>query len=83
VRVEMTSGERFTPMIEALFGLARLGHTGAKVCRVDAIEPGCWPSKSLEVNEDGLRHLPPSQGISHIRACQALYVGLLRGASKF
>jgi quercetin dioxygenase-like cupin family protein len=30
VRVEITPGERFAHMIEALFGLARLGHTNAK-----------------------------------------------------
>jgi quercetin dioxygenase-like cupin family protein len=30
VRVEITPGERFTYMIETLFGLARLGHTNAK-----------------------------------------------------
>ena len=29
VRVEVTPGERFAHMIETLFGLARLGHTGA------------------------------------------------------
>jgi quercetin dioxygenase-like cupin family protein len=29
VRVEVTPGERFVHMIETLFGLARLGHTGA------------------------------------------------------
>ena len=28
-RVEVTPGERFAHMIETLFGLARLGHTGA------------------------------------------------------
>ncbi|MGZ4271175.1 MAG: cupin domain-containing protein [Solirubrobacteraceae bacterium] len=30
VRVEVTPGERFSHMIETLFGLARLGHTNAK-----------------------------------------------------
>jgi quercetin dioxygenase-like cupin family protein len=30
VRVEVTPGERFAHMIETIFGLARLGHTGAK-----------------------------------------------------
>ena len=30
VRVEITPGERFTYMIETLFGLARLGHTNTK-----------------------------------------------------
>jgi quercetin dioxygenase-like cupin family protein len=30
VRVEITPGERFSHMIETLFGLARLGHTNAK-----------------------------------------------------
>jgi len=30
VRVEITPGERFTHMIETLFGLGRLGHTNAK-----------------------------------------------------
>jgi Cupin domain len=30
VRVEITPGERFTHMIETMFGLARLGHTNAK-----------------------------------------------------
>jgi quercetin dioxygenase-like cupin family protein len=33
-RVEITPGERFAHMIETLFGLARLGHTNARACRL-------------------------------------------------
>jgi quercetin dioxygenase-like cupin family protein len=33
-RVEITPGERFGHMIETLFGLARLGQTNAKACRL-------------------------------------------------
>ena len=34
VRVEVTPGERFVHMIETFFGLARLGHTNGKACRI-------------------------------------------------
>src|SRR5215468_6661185 len=34
VRVEVTPGERFGHMIETLFGLARLGHTTRRGCRI-------------------------------------------------